>query len=147
MIRAAAAGLLLAGTAAGALPTGDAAAETVVTQFYETAVNAHDPDAAFARFVAPGYVEHSGDVAGGTRAASLALMQGFVRKWPAGHADVLRSATQNGLVFLHVRFVPGTGEAPFALAEVFRVERGLIVEHWDVIAPLHAPAINPASPF
>ena len=139
--------LAWSGAAVAASAGADVAASTVVRQFYELAVNGHDPAKAFARYAAPDYVEHSGDVAQGTRSSSLALMQSFVAKWPAGHADVLRTATQAGLVFLHVRFRPGDGTASFALAEIFRVEQGMITEHWDVIAPLRSPPINPISPF
>ena len=45
------------------------------------------------------------------------------------------------LVWLHVRTTTGDGK-PLAIVDIFRVEGGRIVEHWDVIQPVPERAAN-----
>lgn len=121
--------------------------EAVVRDFYHMLVDERDVAGAFAKHIAPDYVEHSGDVPGGTIPANIKYMTELLAKSPQGRVDVLRSAAAKGLVFLHARFTPAPGARPVAIVEIFRVARGKIVEHWDVIAPVPATPVNPTSPF
>ena len=120
--------------------------EAVVRDFYRLLVDRRDVAAAF-NHVAPDYIEHSADVPGSDRAASMAYMKGLLAGAPVGRVQVVRAASDRGLVFLHARFAPAPGARPVAIVEIFRVAAGRIVEHWDVIAPTPERAINPASPF
>ena len=43
---------------------------------------------------------------------------------------------QGDLVVLHVHSQPTAGAAGNAIVDIFRVEGGKIVEHWDVIQPV-----------
>ncbi len=143
MIRFCVIALLLAAPAV-ASPASD---EVIVRRFYHKLVDERDVRGAFARYIAPSYVEHSGDVPGGTIASNIDYMTGLLAQSPQGRVDVLRTASSGGLVFLHSRFTPGPGQQPIAIVEIFRVAHGKIVEHWDVIAPVKNPPVNPVSPF
>ena len=54
---------------------------------------------------------------------------------------------EDDMVFLHVRFTPAKGATPVTVGEIFRVRKGKLVEHWDIIQ--HAPEhpVNPNSIF
>jgi len=54
---------------------------------------------------------------------------------------------EDDMVFLHVRLTPAKGATPVTVGEIFRVRKGKLVEHWDIIQ--HAPEhpVNPNSIF
>ena len=144
MIGRAALAVLMLAAPATASPRSD---EALVRDFYHRLVDLRDVGGAFACCIAADYIEHSGDVPGGTIAANIAYMTDLLAASPLGKVEVLRTASADGLVFLHARFIPAPAARPIAIVEIFRVARGKIVEHWDVIAPVRTPAVNPVSPF
>ncbi len=121
--------------------------KTVVLAFYKLAMQDFKPAEAFARYVAPDFVEHSADTAGGTAAATVSFLQGLIQQMPDPHWEVVRSIAEGDLVVLHVKVTPAPNAPAIAVAEIFRVRGGKIVEHWDVIQ--HAPEkpVNPRSMF
>lgn len=121
--------------------------EAVVRDFYQMLTRKRDAEAAFAAYIGQDFVEHSGDVPGGDRAGALAYMKALLARSPQGRVEVVRAASDRGLVFLHARFTSRPDARPVAIVEIFRVAGGRIVEHWDVIAPTPEKPVNPLSPF
>ncbi len=121
--------------------------EALVRGFYQRLTGQRDAEAAFAEYIGPDFVEHSGDVPGGDRAGALAYMKTLLARSPQGRVEVVRAASDRGLVFLHARFTSKPAARPVAIVEIFRVAAGRIVEHWDVIAPTPEKPVNPLSPF
>lgn len=121
--------------------------KTVVLAFYKLAMQDFKPAEAFARYVAPDFVEHSADTKGGTAAATVSFLQDLIKQMPDPHWDVVRSVAEGDLVVLHVKVTPAPNAPAIAVAEIFRVRDGKIAEHWDVIQ--HAPEkpVNPRSMF
>ncbi len=119
----------------------------VVLEFYKLALEQFDPKDAFERYATPDFVEHSADIAGGTRQAAIAFLEGLIRSFPAPKWDVVRSAAEGDLVFLHVHVTPAPGERGVAIVEIFRVQEGRIVEHWDVIQAVPEKPVNANSMF
>jgi predicted SnoaL-like aldol condensation-catalyzing enzyme len=70
---------------------------------------------------------------------------------PAGQAllqadsDVRRIITDDTLVAVHSRL--GTAAGDIAAVDIFRVQDGLIAEHWDVVQPVPEQAGNPHGMF
>lgn len=116
---------------------------TTVLEFYRLGLEGREPVKAFARFVAPDFMEHKPDVESPTREGSAAFLEKLMLELPAATWEVLRTIAEDDFVFLHARFVPAPGALPYAIAEVFRLHEGLIVEHWDVVA---GPPGNPKNP-
>jgi predicted SnoaL-like aldol condensation-catalyzing enzyme len=116
---------------------------TAVLDFYRLAFEHRQPADAFMRFAAPDFIEHKPDIANPTREGTAAFLEGLMREMPGASWEVVRTIAEGDLVFLHNRFVPAPGAAPYAIADIFRVRDGLIVEHWDVVA---GPAANPRNP-
>lgn len=119
----------------------------VVMAFYEEALVNLKPRSAFERYASEDFVEHKPDIAGGTREATIVFLEGLIKEVPKPTWKVLRTAAEGDLVFLHASFTPADGAPPYAIADIFRLHEGKIVEHWDVVAPPPKQSVNPHSRF
>ena len=119
----------------------------LVLDFYTLGLVERQAHVAFQRYVSPDFVEHKPDIPGGTREATADFLAGLMTDIPDARWEVLRSAAQDDLVFVHARMTPAPGAPAWALADIFRVEDCLIVEHWDVVAGPVAEAPNPHPRF
>ena len=138
----------LAGSAPGAECRGDTAANRqLVRDFYTLALVQRKPAEAFARFVAPDFIEHKPDIAPATREATAAFLGGIIRDLPTARWEILRVIADGDLIAVHARFTPAPGAPPYALADFFRVKDCKIAEHWDVVAGPVKDAVNPNSRF
>jgi predicted SnoaL-like aldol condensation-catalyzing enzyme len=119
----------------------------VVIAFYKLALMNFRPREAFAQYAAPDFVEHSADSAGGTTQATVDFLTDLIRKSPQPKWEIVRVIAEGDMVFLHVRFTPARGATPVIVGEIFRVRKGKLAEHWDIIQ--HAPEhpVNPNSVF
>lgn len=134
---------------AGVEPSCDSSAEAsraLVLAFYNKALISKQPRAAFERFVAPSFVEHKPDVPEGTREGVITFLQGLITQLPEARWEVLRTIAEPDLVFLHARFFPVPGSPPYMIADVFRVDKCKIIEHWDVVAPPRDQDSRPGEP-
>lgn len=99
----------------------------------------HDKDlTALDRYWAEPYVQHSPQMPDGldTLRAAVPGLQGF--SW-----EPQRVAAQGDLVFTH-SIVHGWAPGPVVIVDIFRLDGGRIVEHWDVVQDL-TPAHSTAS--
>lgn len=119
----------------------------IVMEFYRQALTARAPREAFERYVAPDFVEHKPEIDGGTREATVDFLEQLIGALPDPRWEVLRSAAQDDLVFLHARFTPVPDAPAYAIVDVFRLADCRIVEHWDVVAPPREASANPHSRF
>ena len=71
------------------------------------------------------------------REASFRKFIGFLReKFPNSHSEIKRSFADGDYVILHVHAVREPGTRGNAIVDIFKLEDGKIVEHWDVIQPV-----------
>ncbi len=124
-----------------------AANHRLVEDFYTQALVNKQPQEAFARFVAPDFVEHKPDIDPGTREAAAQFLGGIIRDLPTARWEIVRVIAEDDLVALHARFTPAPGAPEYAIADFFRVKDCRIVEHWDVVAGPVKDAVNPNSRF
>ncbi|MBL0173548.1 MAG: nuclear transport factor 2 family protein [Gemmatimonadaceae bacterium] len=115
--------------------------------FYREGLTGKQPRQAFERYMAPDFIEHKPDVDAGTRAATIAFLEELIKSMPDPRWEVIRTIAENDLVFLHARFTPAAGAPSYAVADVFRLRDGRIVEHWDVVGGPPAVSRNPNSRF
>lgn len=118
-----------------------------VLAFYRLALIERRPREAFEQYAAPGMIEHKPDVPGGTRSDVIKYLEELITELPQARWEVLRVAAEGDIVFLHAKFVPVPGAAPYAIVDVFRFEDCKIVEHWDVVAPPPKTQSNPNPRF
>ncbi|MCS3501002.1 putative SnoaL-like aldol condensation-catalyzing enzyme [Bradyrhizobium japonicum] len=126
-----------AALAAGAREEANRAA---VLAFYEKGLNQKDADAALA-YVGNRYVQHNPNAPDGPD--GLRRFIGFLReKFPNSHSEIKRSFVDGDFVILHVRAVREPGSRGRAIVDIFKLENGKIVEHWDVVQDIPE---NPAN--
>ncbi|MDU0347566.1 nuclear transport factor 2 family protein [Actinomyces sp. MRS3W] len=100
---------------------------------------------AFEFLVAEDYVQHNPGIADGRESAIVALTPKFDGS-PENTFEVLRILLDGNLGMVHVRAKhPGSPDG--AVADIYRFEDGLIVEHWDVLQSVPATSANPHPMF
>ena len=112
----------------------------LVLDFYEAVFIRRDITAA-ERFLSEGYIQHNPLVPDG-RAPFIAAFTRIFAANPQGSSRIIRSATDGDLVWLHVHSRSNPADRGRAITDIFRVEAGRIVEHWDVIQPVPETAAN-----
>jgi len=142
--KAIAAALLLAlacvGGAAAAADAQQEANRKIVLDFYEKGLNQKDADAAIA-YMGNRYVQHNPNAADGPEGFRKFIA--FLReKFPNSRSEIKRSFVDGDYVILHVHAVREPGTRGSAIVDIFKLENGKIVEHWDVVQPIPE---NPAN--
>jgi predicted SnoaL-like aldol condensation-catalyzing enzyme len=102
--------------------------------------------AAVDRFVAPGYIQHS-QLAPPGRDALKAFLDMIREQTPEAVHDVKRIFVDGDHVTVHYHVRRFPGDKGWAVIDIFRVEDGLIAEHWDVMQDVVEGGPNPNSPF
>ncbi|MFK4384318.1 ester cyclase [Bradyrhizobium sp. USDA 223] len=132
--------LSLAGGAAMAASAQEEANRQTVLAFYEKGLNQKDADAALA-YVGNRYVQHNPTAPDGPDGFRKFI--GFLReKFPNSRSEIKRSFAEGDFVILHVHSVREPGTRGRAIVDIFKLENGKIVEHWDVIQEIPE---NPAN--
>ncbi|TWC06071.1 putative SnoaL-like aldol condensation-catalyzing enzyme [Bradyrhizobium macuxiense] len=142
--RTAVAALLLALASSSAMAAPSEAQQEAnrkaVLTFYDKGLNQKDADAALA-YVGNRYVQHNPGAADGPEGFRKFI--GFLReKFPNSHSEIKRSFVDGDYVILHVHAVREPGTRGNAIVDIFKLEDGKIVEHWDVVQPIPE---NPAN--
>ena len=114
----------------------------LIADLFAQVLNAHRPDRADA-FYRQDYVQHNPDVAQGLVGLKEFLV-GLNQAFPDIHGEILFGLAEADRVMVQVDWtgthqgslfgLPATGKAvKFRSAETFRVQGGLVAEHWDVV--------------
>ena len=116
-----------------------------VTAFYDAAINQKDFEAA-AKFISSRYVQHNPRAADGPE--GLKAFLGVLReKFPDYHSEIKRVFADGDYVILHVHNVPTPGARGAAIVDIFKLEDGKIVEHWDVRQEIPEQSANSNTMF
>lgn len=103
----------------------------VVLAFYDAALNEKDIEKA-KEFLGDTYIQHNSMIADGPE-AFLRFIEFRRQHHPQARNEVKRVIAENDLVALHVHSVLVPGTPGRRIVDIFRVEDGKVVEHWDVI--------------
>src|SRR5512139_2952585 len=98
------------------------------------------------RFIAPNYVQHSSLAEPGIDGLKRWLDRMKIES-PDARQDIKRSFVDGDHVVTHQHVVRWPGDRGVAVIDIFRIEDGLIVEHWDVIQDVPETTPNPNSMF
>jgi predicted SnoaL-like aldol condensation-catalyzing enzyme len=117
-----------------------AANKRVVLAFYDAAINKKDYDLAVT-FLGSDYKQHNPTAGDG--AAGLKGFIDFLKaKFPTQHGDIRQVIAEGNLVVLHVHSTRGDNTPGRAIVDIFRVDHGKVVEHWDVIQDIPEKSAN-----
>jgi predicted SnoaL-like aldol condensation-catalyzing enzyme len=112
----------------------------IVVDFYEKAINQKDFEAASKHF-GPRYTQHNPMAADGPEGLK-AFLQFLREKFPHSRSEIKRVFADGDYVILHVHAVREPGTRGSAIVDIFKLENGKVVEHWDVIQPIPETAAN-----
>ena len=128
------------GSAAAATPDQLEANKKAVLAFYDAALNQKDFDAA-AKYLGSRYTQHNRNAADGPE--GLKNFLAFLKeRYPQSHSDIKQVFADGDYVILHVHAVREPNTLGSAIIDIFKLENGKIVEHWDVIEPIPEHAAN-----
>ncbi len=117
----------------------------VVLDFYESGVNRRDYAAAF-RHLGTHYIQHNPNVADGPDGFQQ-FFDLIEKEFPKFRVEIKRVFIEGDMVAVHVRSFCGPTPNGEAGVDIFRLEAGKIVEHWDVIQPIPDSLPHPNSMF
>ena len=139
------AAMLALALAAPALAADPEANKKIVVDFYDTALNQKDFDAA-AKYFGPRYIQHNPTAPDGIEGFKR-LVAFLKEKFPNSRSEIKRVIAEGDIVVLHVHSVREPGQRGRAIVDMFRLENGKIVEHWDVIQDIPEKPANDNTMF
>jgi predicted SnoaL-like aldol condensation-catalyzing enzyme len=119
----------------------------IAKSFWEKAFPGKQPADAASEYLGRTYTQHNPEVPDGPE-TFVAAMNGFHQQFPDFSGEVKRTIAEDDLVVLHshVRMRP-EDEHGTAVVDIFRIEDGKVVEHWDVLQPVPAESANANTMF
>jgi predicted SnoaL-like aldol condensation-catalyzing enzyme len=119
--------------------------EVMVAEFYDLAINRKD-FAAAEKFMGPHYIQHNPSAPDGK--AGLEQYIAYLKaNLPDYHSEIKRCISEGDFVVLHVHNKPAKDSPGKAIVDIFRLEDGKVVEHWDVIQDIPANPKNDNTMF
>jgi len=119
--------------------------KAVVVDYYQTAF-AGDPEKAVKDHFGDQYVQHNPQAENGPQ-AFIGYVHWLRGENPELRLDMKRVIAEGDLVVTHSHLILAPGEPGRALADIFRLEDGRVVEHWDVIQDVPPTSANTNSMF
>jgi predicted SnoaL-like aldol condensation-catalyzing enzyme len=113
----------------------------VVQDFYQTAFVKHQPAEAMKNFVGDRYIQHNPHVKNGPQ-PFIDYFTEFYKKNPKATTEIKRMVAENDLVVVHAHSIANPKDRGYAAIDIFRLENGKIVEHWDTVQSVPAKSAN-----
>lgn len=112
---------------------------------YRDVLIAMNPDAVD-RYIAANYIQHSSLAAPGVNALKEFLIKVRAES-PNAKQSIKRAFVDGDHVIVHVHVKRWADDPGLAVVDIFRLENGLIAEHWDVVQEVPADPVNANSMF
>lgn len=130
--------MIITGAQAGPV---EEANKTIVRAFYEMAFRDRQPTKAAQTYIGNTYIQHNPRVPNGA-AAFYGFFENYLKQNPLSSSTIKRMVAENDLVVLHAHAKTNPEDRGRAIVDIFRVENGKIVEHWDVIQDVPERSAN-----
>jgi predicted SnoaL-like aldol condensation-catalyzing enzyme len=118
----------------------------IVREFCDLAFNQRQPDAAVAKYVGKTYRQHN-PMAGDGPEPFIGFVKWITGENPELRFDFKRFISEGDLVVVHSHLRPSPDVRGTAVMDIFRLEQGKIVEHWDVLQDVPETAQNQNTMF
>jgi predicted SnoaL-like aldol condensation-catalyzing enzyme len=116
-----------------------------VVAFYDAFINQKDFEAA-AKYVGSRYTQHN--PMGADNLDGIKNFVEFLReKAPKYHTEFKRVFADGDYVIIHAHAKMNPEDRGFAVMDIFKVEDGKVVEHWDVVQAIPEKAFNSNTMF
>jgi predicted SnoaL-like aldol condensation-catalyzing enzyme len=115
-------------------------AREVADRFIETFYRQNRLVDAFREWVHPDYIQHDPN-SGTGRDATIEALEAHMQRSPTMSHDIKRVIYgDDGTVAVHYHFRHAPDQRGLAVVDLFRIEGGYLVEHWDIIQAIPDPA-------
>ena len=111
-----------------------------VVDFYDKALNQKDFEAA-SKYLGSRYTQHNPNAPDGPEGLRT-FLQFLKEKFPSSRSEIKRVFADGDYVIVHVHAVREPGTRGNAIIDIFKLENGKVVEHWDVVQPIPEKAAN-----
>jgi predicted SnoaL-like aldol condensation-catalyzing enzyme len=116
----------------------------IAREWHELALR--QPEEAVAKYIGPNYRQHNPGSADGSESL-ITTMKWFTQNFPELRMETKRIIAEGDLVVLHSHLILKPGDRGSAVVEIFRLENGRIVEHWDVAQEIPEKSANDNTMF
>ena len=118
----------------------------LVLKAYQELFGNHDLTA-LDRYWADAYIQHNPYIGDGREAVKTFLLGLGIDSWPTQQVKFERVIAEGDLVMLQTAQPASDTSSGTVIVDIFRVEDGKIVEHWDVIQQIPDDATNPRTMY
>lgn len=105
-----------------------------IRNFYQEFFNNHKIEAALT-YVKEDYIQHNPGVEQGRDALMKAFRQKFIKD-PTFHLDIKMLIEDDNLIAVYLKNVDTDGKTKCRVVDIYRMENGMLAEHWDVLQPV-----------
>jgi len=120
----------------------------IVLEYYETVLNGKK-DELVPKYLYENYIQHDPFIATGGQAAAAAA-HSLNKLYPDRKTEIKRVLAEGDYVFLHSLIInepANTGDKGIAAIDIFRLENGMMAEHWNVSQPVPEKPANQNTMF
>jgi predicted SnoaL-like aldol condensation-catalyzing enzyme len=112
-----------------------------VLAYYNMAFNERKPAEAAQKYGGPHYIQHNPQALDAFE-AFIQFVEVFAEQFPQMSLEIKRAVAEDDLVVTHSLLKTSPEDRGTAAADIFRLEEGKVVEHWDVLQPVPESAAN-----
>lgn len=105
----------------------------VIKKFYQEFFNDHIVESAD-KYVREDYVQHNPGVEQGREGLKTAFAQKFIEH-PEFALDIKMLIAEENMVAVYLKNVDPQGNTRCRVVDIYRLEDGMLAEHWDVLQP------------
>jgi predicted SnoaL-like aldol condensation-catalyzing enzyme len=145
------AGILLVFLLLGTLTAAQAQSQAeknkkIAVAFLTMIFNDHKVEEAFKLYAVPEYKQHNPYAASGAQAA-INFLGPYLKANPEARTDIKRVIAEGDLVAIHNNPKQNAKDRGRAVVDIFRLENGRVVEHWDVVQDIPEKSANENTMF
>ena len=112
-----------------------------VIAFMDTVFNKKQVKEGFDKYVGDKYIQHN-PIAPDGKEAAVEVLGKALQALPGWNYEFKHAYVDGDIVVLHSHVRMKADDRGMAVVDIFRFEKGKIVEHWDVVQPIPEKSAN-----